>query len=353
MNNVILLIEDNLEMRENTAEILELAGYDVMTAINGKQGVIKAIKSPPNLIVCDIMMPEMDGYETLYMLSKNQKTRNIPFIFLTAKIERSDWRKGMNMGADDYLTKPYDEMDLLNAVEMRLRRSENLKQEYENNIEGVNRFIHHAKGITELKALSENKSGMHYKRKEILYHEGDFAGGMFFLEKGKVRTYKLNEDAKEFTTGLYKPGEFFGFIPLLKEIEQSDTAVAMEDSVVYRIHKDEFTDLLYNNKEVSQVFIKMLSGSVIEKENELINLAYNTVRKRVADGLLNLQQKYKDESGENFSISIPRDGLASMAGTSTESVIRVLAEFKEDDIIKVKASNITILDTEALERIKF
>src|ERR671912_165534 len=116
----ILIIEDNEEVRENTSEILELSNYKVFTAENGKIGVEIAKKEKPDLIVCDIMMPVLDGYGVLHLLGKNEETSGIPFIFLTAKTERGDLRKGMEMGADDYITKPFDEIELLNAIEVRL-----------------------------------------------------------------------------------------------------------------------------------------------------------------------------------------------------------------------------------------
>src|SRR6218665_2310766 len=95
----ILLIEDNLEVRENTSEIIALANYHVLTAENGKRGVELAQQEKPDLIVCDIMMPELDGYGVLHILSKKPETASIPFIFLTAKTEKADMRKGMNLGA--------------------------------------------------------------------------------------------------------------------------------------------------------------------------------------------------------------------------------------------------------------
>ena len=114
MAKTILVIDDNNNLRENTAEILDLAGYKTLTAENGKQGVDIAVREKPSLIVCDIMMPELYGYGVLHLLRKNAETQNIPFIFLTAKTERSDFRKGMEMGADDYITKPFhlDELKL-------------------------------------------------------------------------------------------------------------------------------------------------------------------------------------------------------------------------------------------------
>src|SRR4026209_986566 len=137
----ILVIEDNKDIRENTAEISDLAGYKTFTAENGKKGVDIAIKEKPDVIVCDIMMPELDGYGVLHMLRKNETTQAIPFIFLTAKTERSDFRKGMEMGADDYVTKPFEDIELLNAIEMRLKKAEVMKQKYTMSEQGVNQFL--------------------------------------------------------------------------------------------------------------------------------------------------------------------------------------------------------------------
>lgn len=124
MNKCILIIEDNNDIGESTSEILQLSGYDTLKAANGKTGVDMAIQSKPNLILCDIMMPELDGYGVLYLLNKNQETASIPFIFLTAKAERGDFRKVMEMSADNYLTKPFDDMELLHAIETRLDKEE-------------------------------------------------------------------------------------------------------------------------------------------------------------------------------------------------------------------------------------
>lgn len=118
----ILLIEDNQFVRENTAEILELDNFDVITAENGKVGIEKALKHIPDIIICDIMMPELDGYGVFEGLNKNPKTASIPFIFLTAKSEKVEIRKGMNLGADDYLTKPFEEQELLDVIECRLKK---------------------------------------------------------------------------------------------------------------------------------------------------------------------------------------------------------------------------------------
>ena len=135
MQKTILLIEDNKDLRENTAEILELSNFKVLQANNGKTGVELATREKPDLIICDVMMPILDGYGVIHLLTKNPETATIPFIFLTAKSDRIDFRKGMQMGADDYITKPFDDVELLSAVESRIRKRELLQAEFPKNAE--------------------------------------------------------------------------------------------------------------------------------------------------------------------------------------------------------------------------
>ncbi len=118
----LLVIEDNLEIRDNTAEILELANYEVLTAEDGIKGAGMALICHPDLIICDILMPGMDGYEILNLLHSKEELRHIPFIFLTALAEPSDMIKGMELGADDYIIKPFTADELLEAVARRLTK---------------------------------------------------------------------------------------------------------------------------------------------------------------------------------------------------------------------------------------
>lgn len=118
----ILIIEDEPEMRRNLQTILRLEKFAVLTAEHGRTGVALAQAELPDLILCDVMMPIMDGHEVLKALRNDPATMNIPFVFLTAKGERADLRSGMNLGADDYLIKPVAREDLLAAVEARLKR---------------------------------------------------------------------------------------------------------------------------------------------------------------------------------------------------------------------------------------
>ncbi|WP_413172260.1 response regulator [Anabaena azotica] len=120
--SLILIIEDETQIRLNLQEILELVDFSVVTAVNGAMGLQLAKNNNPDLILCDIMMPGLDGYEVLQELRNDPKTANIPFIFLTAKADRNDLRQGMEIGADDYITKPFEPFEIIQAIQTRLAR---------------------------------------------------------------------------------------------------------------------------------------------------------------------------------------------------------------------------------------
>jgi CRP-like cAMP-binding protein/CheY-like chemotaxis protein len=348
----IVLIEDNHEMRENIEEMLELADYQVLSAENGKIGLDLVKRELPDLIICDIMMPELDGYGVLYYLSKMPETRAIPFIFLSAKTERTDLRKGMNLGADDYITKPFEEMELLEAIESRLKKRQRFEaiMDSDDKWKGFQDAVCDLTGLDDLKDNGQIKS---FGKREEIYFEGDTPKWLYYVKEGHVRSYKVTRDDKELVTGLYGAGEFFGYIDLLSQGVYNEFSVAIEGAKLALIAKDDFEKLILSNKDVSINFIKLLAGDIGEKENELVSLAYNTVRKRVANALSKLYLKYKEGLAERVEVTVTRDELASMVGTATESVIRILSEFKKDEYIKTKGSLITILDYPSLRDYRF
>ncbi|MCF8324757.1 MAG: response regulator [Leadbetterella sp.] len=347
----ILLIEDNNEIRENTSEILELDGYEVITAENGKIGVELASNSKPDLIICDIMMPVLDGYSVLHLLSKNPETENIPFIFLTAKADRQDFRKGMEMGADDYITKPFDDVDLLNAIESRFKKIELLEKKYSRNIYGLNNLVRDVGGEQELRNLTNNREKRKYKKKSEIFREGDFPLYLFYIEKGKIKTYKTNEDGKELIINLHNEGDFFGYVNLMRENSYMESAAALEDCEVTLIPKSEFFKLIHQNRQVSQKFIKMLSDNIKENEDQLLKLAYNSVRKRVSECLIKFFDQNEDKKPVN-GLKISREDLSNMAGTSIETAIRTLSDFKDEKLIEISSGKIKILNLEKLRHLK-
>lgn len=342
----ILVIEDNNEVRENLEEILELSGYQVISAEDGKAGVELALTERPDLILCDVMMPRLDGFGVLNILSKKSQTADVPFIFLTAKAEKSDFRRGMNLGADDYITKPFYKDELLAVLETRLKKAEQLRKKFDKTEQGLSAFINEARGYEELKKLSEERKTKAFKKREILFEEGDYPRYLYFVKNGKVKVFKTNEDGKEYIINISKEGDFVGYIDLIKDSKYSESAAALEDTEVSLIPKDDFSQLLHANRDVASQLIKMLASNVTEKEEQLLSLAYHSVRKRVADAILLLSEKE-----ENTEINILRDDLARIVGTAKESVIRMLTEFKEDGYIEIVDGAIKILNEDKLRNL--
>lgn len=332
----ILLIEDNDDIRNNTSEILELSNYNVIVARNGKIGVEKALQEKPDLIICDIMMPVLDGFGVLHAIHKNEAIKNTPFIFLTAKTERNDFRKGMDMGADDYLTKPFTGTELLNAVDSRLKKNESLKQVIASGLEGMKQLMEAAGTKTSLQSLSEGRPVNKYKRKQVIYSEGNHPSVLFYVVKGKVKTCRTNEDGKELVTNLFSPGDFFGYTTLLEGTTYKDTAKAMEETELAIIPKEEFDELVNKNPGVTKKLIQLLVKNISEKEDNLLNLAYNSLRKKVAEALVLLDKKYNEKSEKKFTIDLSRESLANIAGTAKESLIRTLGDFQNEKLIEIK-----------------
>ena len=345
----ILLIEDNDQIRENTAEILELSRYQVLTAVDGKEGLFMAIENKPDLIICDIMMPQLDGFGVLHAIQKNDDIRHTPFIFLTAKTERSDYRKGMDLGADDFITKPFDGTELLNAVDIRLKKASSLRTDYSKGLEGMNELLLESSGPDALKSMVENRSINTYRKKQLVYKEGNHPTQLYYVLNGKVKTFKSNDDGKELVTELYSAGDFLGHVSLMHGTVYRETAEAIDDAEIAVIPKKEFEDLINNSKEVSQQFIRLLAKNIAEKENQLLGIAYNSLRKKVADALVFLRNKYKTADDASFSIEISRENLANIAGTATESLIRTLSDFKSEKLIDIRNGQITIINDKKLE----
>lgn len=347
----ILLIEDNENIRNNTAEILELTNYRVFTAENGKAGVEEALRENPDLIICDITMPVLDGYGVLHMLQKNPSTKNTPFIFLTAKTERTDFRKGMELGADDYITKPFSGTELLNAVESRLKKVGLLKEEFSGGLQGIHELMKINNGNDLLKELIDCRNSNKYKKKQLIFSEGNRPTCLFFVQKGKVKAYKTNDDGKELVVELYREGDFLGDITLLENTNYKETAEALEETELAVIPREDFEKLINSNREVSRRFIQLLAKNISEKESQLLGMAYNSLRKKVAEALMAIHKKYNTAQSVNFSIDISRENLATIAGTATESLIRTLSDFKSEKLIEIKKGAIIILNEKKLENL--
>lgn len=348
----VLVIEDNTDIRDNTTEILELAGYKTFQAENGKKGIEIALREKPDIIVCDIMMPELDGYGVLHLLRKNADTEHIPFVFLTAKTERGDFRKGMEMGADDYITKPFEDIELLNAIEIRLKKAAVLDNKYAPSQQGINQFLKDAKSAGLADHLAEQYNTDHYLKKQVLYQEGKRPRNLYLLVKGKVKGIRTHEDGKEYITDLFSEGDFIGYSALIEDKNYDDSAVVLEDAEIMQIPKEDFMQMIHGNMDVAIKFIRITTQNVKEKEDRLLSLAYSSLRKRVAKALVDIQSKFNAEKPDT-PLEISRDDFAHYVGTATESLIRTLSDFKSEKLIAINEGKISILDLAKLKNLLY
>lgn len=345
----VLLIEDDVILRENTAELLELSGYEVETAANGKIGVEKAKETLPDIIICDIMMPELDGYGVLEAISKDSATKYIPFIFLSAKTERQDVRKGMDLGADDYITKPFGEDELTSAIESRIAKASILKEEREknNNASTSDEEIRTLNGLKNY--FDDNGSVFSYPKNTVIYREQDHANYIYLINKGTVKCHQIDEQGKELVTTIYKEDDLFGYSTFTNNKPHKETATSIHDVELTGISTKKFNEILNDNHKIAMELIQLLSDNISTMKNQLLEMAYSSVSKKTAKTILKFAEKINRKPEDPIKIS--RSDLASVAGIATETLIRTLTSFKRQGIIKIEGRNIQILDIEELKRI--
>jgi CheY-like chemotaxis protein/CRP-like cAMP-binding protein len=347
----ILIIEDDTVLRETTAEILELENYKVVTAANGKRGAELAKILMPDLVVCDIMMPELDGYDVLKILSEDEKTKRIPFIFMSAKTEIKDVRKGMDLGADDYLTKPVNDELLISAIESRLAKSA-LLQEEETNIETSNEAseFKNIENIDDLKNyFCDFGISKVLKKGEVVYREGEFCNNVFLVYKGSVKSSKIDEFGKELIINVYKDDDLFGFSSIIENAHYFETTTAMEKAELMYVTKNTMQKIIENNYKLSLEIFQLINDNLIEVKEQLLQMAYGSMRRKTASTILKFAQKMTRKPSDNINIS--RRDLAGVAGIATESLIRTLTDLKKEGIIEIEGRNIRIIDLNALESI--
>jgi CRP-like cAMP-binding protein/CheY-like chemotaxis protein len=347
----ILLIEDDTVLRENTAELLELSNYSVITAPNGSVGLNTAKENLPDIIVCDIMMPELDGYGVLQGLSKSETTKYIPFIFLSAKTERKDVRKGMDLGADDYITKPFNEAELISAIESRLAKAAILKEERANNTEDSSiPSQDELKTLNDLKNyLDDNGKIFKYAKGDLIYSEGDNSNYIYLVRKGVVKNHKFDEDGKELITALFKEDDLFGYTSFIQNIAYQESATAINNVELIGISKTDLNDILENNHKVSLELIELLAENLSSTKEQLLQMAYSSVNKKTAATIIRFAEKINRKP--NDPIKISRNDLASVAGVASETFIRTLSKFKNDGLIEIEGRNIKVLNLDKLKQI--
>ena len=346
----VLLIEDDLTLLANTKELLELYDYKVWYAENGEIGVNLALQTNPDIIICNIIMPGLDGYGVFEKLNKNKATRTIPFIFLSSKTEFNNVRKGMNPGEDDYVTKPFKIQDLIETIERRLVKQAIFNH---NSPKKLVPFSEPLK-INSLNQLREffKKAGEfeEFDKHEVIYKERKNADFIYFVEKGLLKTHRMDEFGKELITGIYKKGEFLGFYSFKKLSSYPETASALENGSLCRLSTKRFQEILSGSHQLTLELAQLQSENLAVLRSHLLEMAYGSVLKKTTNTIL----KFVDGTQNNLleAIKISRSDLASIAGISTESLIRSLSLLKKEKLIDIEGRNIKILNLQQLYHIR-
>jgi CheY-like chemotaxis protein/CRP-like cAMP-binding protein len=346
----VLVVDDSEEVLDNINELLELAGYRTLLAVNGKEALELARKERPDLILCDIMMPVLDGYGVLRGIANIPELSEVPFVFLTAKAEKQDFRTGMDLGADDYLTKPFTGDDLLRVVSARLsgRRS----SIHALDLGSLPEFNSGGSGIASVFQQASSRSGKKYRKNEIVFMEGETPGYVYYLTAGKIKIFKSNEFGKDYILDILQPGHVFGYQAIFEGGEHKVSSAAIEDVEVSLIPKHDFLQLLTSDRQLSLQFLRYVSNNLGEAEDKLLRLAYDSARKRVAEALLYVFRKYNSGQVAEDGFRLNRDNLSALAGISPESVSRNLSDFREEGLIEADNGYIRLLEVEKLEKLK-
>jgi CheY-like chemotaxis protein len=347
----ILIIEDDIVLRETTSEILELENYKVLTASNGIRGAEQARIMLPDLILCDIMMPEMDGYQLLEILSKDEKTKRIPFIFMSAKTEIKDVRKGMDLGADDYLTKPVDEELLLSAISSRLAKFALLKEKEEaQEISAEQAIINDIENIEDLKNyFCDYGVSKNYNKGDVIYKEGEYSNNVYLIYKGKIKSFKIDEFGKELILNIHKGDDLLGISAIIDNSHYYESIMAMENTEIIYVSKNTLLKILENNHKLTLEIFQLFNENLTQVKGQLLQMAYGSMRRKTAQTILKFANLMGNSTSK--SINISRRDLAGVAGIATESLIRTLTDFKKNGILEIEGRNIKILDTEKLKAI--
>lgn len=342
----ILVIEDNAEVRDNLGDILGLAGYEVLQAPNGKEGIQLARREHPDLILCDIMMPDLDGFGVLKILSEGPDTVGIPFIFVTAKSEQDDLRRGMNLGADDFVTKPFYKDELLRVIEVRLR-----KQSQRNGPAGGRQewsgFVSQSGFRRALEELLEQSTTRRYRRGEAIYREGESVRDVFVLRDGYAKHQKTTSFGKTLIVFVFAPGDLFGYPEAVAERAYEHDTVALTDLEVDLIPAKVLRDRLASDPNLAGLLVGHLAHGLLDADRRMMQQAYLSVRERCAKALLRADRVFDGYHPWPMS----REELAQWAGTAKETLIRNLTDFRESGLVDGEGNAIEILDRSRLERI--
>lgn len=343
----ILIIEDDAEFLKNTIEILQLSSYEVAGCKDGRSGIRKAGEWNPDLIICDIMIPNLDGFGVLQAIRNSEVLRSVLFIFMTGRPDQDFYRKGMELGADDFLTKPFSGTELIRAVETRFKRQEHLNPSERN---------------VSVKATSEDFYTIQQnfinrfpevpvRKGSPLFEAGQTPRFICFLRTGLIRRIKTDYAGKELTTTLHIAGDFIGVAEFLNGSVYQESAVALADSYINLISVSEFAVAIKEQPGLTGHILNQFAFHAGINQELLMNLAWQDMRGKVAFALVRLHSIAQEMGLPDQAIKQSRQVIASLAGVAKESAIRVIIEFIEDGFMESGPDGFIIRDIKKLQHL--
>ncbi len=299
--------------------------YKAVTEIKGKKRVKRLKPKNPKLIPSNVM-ESLHEFDVINKLSNDPVVAKIASILITALAEKGGFKKGIGLEVHNHIEKSLRDKELPDSGG--------------------------SKTLEELLDFPGEREIKYFKKNELIYQSGKTPVGLYFISKGKVKTFIINEEGNEYIVDFYNNGDFLGYIPLLSNTAFPDSALALEDTEISLIPKNEFLSLIFSNTAISGKFMQLLAKDIEEQEELMVKLAYDSIRMRVADTLYHLRDKFKDKEGSYREINLSRENLAKKVGTTTESLIRTLTQFKNEKLIEVNMFGIKILNPEKLVELK-
>lgn len=236
-------------------------------------------------------------------------------------------------------------------IATRLKKSRTLRTANDNEGQEIPGFLSHAKNNLGFDLVAKNSEKKKFRKKDIVFMEGDTSNQLYFIFSGKIKTYRTNEEGKEYITGIYNDGDYFGYLTLTDGSIRKETAMAIEDTEIAMLSRPDFLKQLSSSRGLMMQFINFITNNLDEAEQRLLKLAYNSARRRVAEALIFICKKYKAKDGDIIPLS--RDNLSTLAGISPESASRNLSDFRDEGLIETYHGTVKICSLSKLERMKY
>lgn len=214
-------------------------------------------------------------------------------------------------------------------------------------------FLQDVRHSGKLELTGDDREVYSYSKKHTVYKEDQRPRAVYFIVSGKVKIFRINDDGKELITSIHHEGDYFGYTQILEESVYKENAAVLEDAKLMLIPRDDFRQLVSNDLEIARAFIKIITRNISEKEDSLLNLAYSTLRKKVAFGLVQLLEKYKTEEDDKVILNLSRENMAQTIGIATELLIRTLGDFKDEKLIDIQNGKVVIRDEKKLKMLPY